>query len=397
MLIDKISDTVTRIGFKNGATLTLIGTAHVSERSVDEVKSVIQNVNPDSICIELDTDRWNKINSTDDSFPSLDLAGVIKNGQTFLVLANLILSGFQKKLNLNKNNIVGEEIVSAGRYAVENNIPLTFADRSITVTLRRAWRNSGFMTRMKLLASLITAAFDKSEISEKELEDLKKSSNIEVMLQSVASELPEIKKALIDERDEYLAGKIYSSDGNNKVAVVGAGHVGGLIKTLLALEEGKTVSFDSLEEVPEKSKAKKLCGYIVPIMLLTAVLSIGVFKGWSQGIGLFTSWAIGNMLTTFVFAIISLAHPLNCIVALLTSPLAVLTPILGVGMITGFVEAKLRPPKVRDVETVTDDISSVKGWFKNRVLHTFLVFMLTSIGSTIGTFITTPILSGLFM
>ena len=135
----------------------------------------------------------------------------------------------------------------------------------------------------------------------------------------------------------------------------------------------------------------------MPIMLLTAVLAIGVFKGWSQGIGLFTSWAIGNMLTTFVFAIISLAHPLNCIVALLTSPLAVLTPILGVGMITGFVEAKLRPPKVRDVETVTDDISSVKGWFKNRVLHTFLVFMLTSIGSTIGTFITTPILSGFFM
>lgn len=397
MLIDKISDTVTRIGFKNGTSLTLIGTAHVSERSVDEVKSVIQSVNTDSICIELDIDRWNKINSKDDSFSSLDLASVIKNGQTFLVLANLILSSFQKKLNLNKNNTVGEEIVSAGRYAVDNNIPLTFADRSITTTLRRAWRTSGFITRMKLLSSLIAAAFDKSEISEKELEDLKKSSNIEVMLQGVADELPEIKKALIDERDMYLAGKIYASSGNNKVAVVGAGHVSGLIKALFSIEEGETVNFDALDTVPEKTKAKRICEYVVPVMLLTAVLAVGVFRGWSQGVGLLTSWAVGNALTTFVFAIISLSHPLNWIVSLLTAPIAALTPILGVGMITGFVEAKLRPPKVRDIENVTDDISSFKGWFKNRVLHTFLVFMLTSIGSTIGTFITTPIISGFFM
>lgn len=397
MLIDKISDTVTRIGFKNGTSLTLIGTAHVSERSAREVKAVLSDVNPDSICIELDEGRWNKINNKDDSYSSLDLASVIKNGQTFFVLANLILSSFQKKLNLNKDNIVGEEIVSAGLYANENNIPLTFADRSIATTLRRAWRSSRFMTKMKLLASLISAAFDKSEITEEELEELKKSSNIEVMLQSIANELPEVKKALIDERDMYLAGRIYASSGKNKVAVVGAGHVSGLIKTLEAIEEGKSVDFEALDKVPEKTRSKKLTEYIVPILILTAVLAVGVFRGWSQGFGLLKSWAVGNMLTTFVFAIISLSHPLNWFVALITAPIAALTPILGVGMITGFVEAKLRPPKIGDMESVTDDMSKIKGWFKNRILHTFLVFILTSVGSSIGTFITTPIISRFFM
>lgn len=397
MLIDKISDTVTRIGFKNGTSLTLIGTAHVSERSVGEVKAVLSDVNPDSICIELDEGRWNKINNKDDSYSSLDLASVIKNGQTFFVLANLILSSFQKKLNLNKDNIVGEEIVSAGLYANENNIPLTFADRSIATTLRRAWRSSRFMTKMKLLASLISAAFDKSEITEEELEELKKSSNIEVMLQSIANELPEVKKALIDERDMYLAGRIYASSGKNKVAVVGAGHVSGLIKTLEAIEEGESVDFEELDKVPEKTRSKKLTEYIVPILILTAVLAVGVFRGWSQGFGLLKSWAVGNMLTTFVFAIISLSHPLNWFVALITAPIAALTPILGVGMITGFVEAKLRPPKIGDMESVTDDMSKIKGWFKNRILHTFLVFILTSVGSSVGTFITTPIISRFFM
>lgn len=398
MTVEKLTDTITRIGFKNGTTLTLIGTAHISENSTSEVKKAIEEINPDRICIELDKDRWDKVHEKNDEkgFSELDLVSVIKNGKTFLLLANLILASFQKRLNLNKSGTVGEEIISAGDTAIEKGIPLTLADRSITVTLQRVWRLSKWWSKMKMLSSLLASAFDKSSLTEEEIDEFKKSSNIEVMLSEVAKELPEAKSALIDERDKYLATKIYEAEGTNKIAVVGQGHTEGLIKTLENLENGEKVDTSELERVPQKTRGKKLAGWIVPILLLIVVLAIGVFKGWQYGVRAFVIWAISNALTTFVFSILSLSHPVVWFVGAITAPIAALTPVLGVGMFTGIVQARLKKPLVKDLENMTDDVSTFKGWFKNRVLHVFTVFILTSVGSTLGTLVVFPILTKAF-
>lgn len=397
MTVEKLTDTITRIGFKNGTVLTLIGTAHVSENSTEEVKKTIAEVNPDRICIELDSDRWQKVHEKDeDSFSNLDVVSVIKNGKTFLLLANLILSSFQKRLNLNKSGTVGEEIIGAGEYANENNIPLTLADRNIAVTLKRVWRLSKGGSKTKMLSSLLEAAFDKNTITEEEIEELKKTSNIEVMLEKVAKELPEAKRALIDERDEYLASKIYNAEGKNKVAVVGQGHTLGLIKTLERLENGEIIDIAELEKIPEKSRAKKVMNWFIPTLILVVVLAIGIFKGWQYGLRAFIIWALSNAATTFVFSILSLSHPLVWFVGAITAPIAALTPVLGVGMFTGIVQAKLKKPLVSDIENLTDDVSTFKGWFKNRFLHALTVFFLTSVGSTLGTFVVFPILTKAF-
>lgn len=398
MTVEKITDTITRIGFKNDTTLTLIGTAHISENSTAEVRQTIESINPDRICIELDKDRWDKVHEKDDEnkFSELDLVSVIKKGKTFLLLANLILASFQKRLNLNKSGTVGEEIISAGDAAIEKGIPLTLADRSITVTLQRVWRLSKGWSKIKMLSSLLASAFDKTSLTEEEVEEFKKASNIEVMLEEVAKELPEAKGALIDERDKYLATKIYEAEGKNKVAVVGQGHATGLIKTLESLENGEKVDTAELDRVPQKSRAKKFAGWIIPILLLIVVLSIGIFKGWQYGVRAFVIWAISNALTTFVFSILSLSHPLVWFVGAITAPIAALTPVLGVGMFTGIVQARLKKPLVKDLENMTDDVSTFKGWFKNRVLHVFTVFILSSVGSTLGTLVVFPILTKVF-
>ena len=394
MNIEKLTDTLWRICFNNGTKLTLIGTAHVSEKSKDEVLSAIDEFNPDSICIELDKSRWDKLHSSDkNSFSSEDLVSVIKSGKTFLMLANLILASFQKKLNLNKDNTVGAEIVAAGEVAMERGMPLTLADREISITLKRAWHSSKLLPKAKMATSLLSAAFDKTSITEEELEDLKKTSNIEVMLNKVAEDLPDVKASLIDERDTYLAGKIYEASGVNKLAVVGAGHMNGIVKALEKQEQGLKIDFDNLNIIPKKSKAKAILEWSIPFIIVAIIVIVSLFKGLERGLEVFALWAISNALTTFVFGIISLAHPLNWIIGAVFAPIAVLSPVLGIGMITGIAEAKLRPPKVKDAENVSDDVSTFKGWFKNRILHVFTVFMLTSVGSVIGTLVVTPIVT----
>ena len=126
------------------------------------------------------------------------------------------------------------------------------------------------------------------------------------------------------------------------------------------------------------------------------MLAIGVFKGWQYGVRAFVIWAISNALTTFVFSILSLSHPVVWFVGAITAPIAALTPVLGVGMFTGIVQARLKKPLVKDLENMTDDVSTFKGWFKNRVLHVFTVFILTSVGSTLGTLVVFPILTKAF-
>ena len=148
--------------------------------------------------------------------------------------------------------------------------------------------------------------------------------------------------------------------------------------------------------MPKKSRAKKILEWSIPFLIIAIIVVISVIKGIKVGLEMLAIWAVSNALTTLIFGALSLAHPLNLIIGAIASPFAVLSPIIGIGMITGVVEAKLRPPKVSDAETLSDDVSTFKGWFKNRILHVFTVFMFTSIGSVIGTVLVAPIVAGLW-
>ena len=396
MNVEKVSDTINKIFLDNGDEIILVGTAHVSQNSVDEVRQVIEEENPDRICLELDKGRYDS-KTKESSYANMDLVKVFKEGKTFLLLANTALASFQKKMGTQTGSAPGEEILGAGKIATEKGIPFSLCDREIQVTLKRAWAKSNLWNKAKLIGTLLSSAFDKEEFKPEELEELKKSDTLQEMMNELAKELPGAKEALIDERDRYLATNIMEAPGHKKVAVIGAGHANGIIKTIGKLEKGElSKDLSDISQAPKPSKAGKIAGWAVPIAIIAIVVIVGFMQGFDQGLKYFVIWACTNSLTTVLFSILSYAHPLNWLVSAIAAPIAVLNPAIGVGIITGIAEAKLRKPKVKDFETISDDISTFKGWFKNRVLHAFTVFFATSIGSILGTFVLFPIMLKIF-
>ncbi|MCF0237431.1 MAG: TraB/GumN family protein [Sphaerochaetaceae bacterium] len=396
MRVEKVSDTVNKLFLDNNDEIILVGTAHVSQNSVEEVTNVIDTECPDHVCLELDKGRFDS-KTKEQSYANMDLVKVFKEGKAFLVLANTALASFQKKMGYQTGSAPGEEILSAGRIAKERNIPFSLCDREIQITFKRAWSMSNLWNKAKLIGALISSAFDKEEFKPEELEELKKSDTLQELMNELSKELPGAKKALIDERDRYLATSILCAPGHKKVAVIGAGHANGIIKTIELLEK-KELSTDlsDISQAPKPSKVSSIIGWTIPIIIVASVVIAGFFKGFDQGLKYFLIWACTNSLSTVLFSILSNAHPLNWIVAAIGAPLAVLNPALGVGLFTGIAEAKLRKPRVKDFEQVADDIATFKGWFSNRVLHAFLIFFTTSLGSIIGTFVLTPIMLKIF-
>ena len=396
MNVEKVSDTINKIFLDNGDEIILVGTAHVSQNSVDEVRQVIEEENPDRICLELDKGRYDS-KTKESSYANMDLVKVFKEGKTFLLLANTALASFQKKMGTQTGSAPGEEILGAGKIATEKGIPFSLCDREIQVTLKRAWSKSNLWNKAKLIGTLLSSAFNKEEFKPEELEELKKSDTLQEMMNELAKELPGAKEALIDERDRYLATNIMEAPGHKKVAVIGAGHANGIIKTIEKLEKGElSKDLSDISQAPKPSKAGKIAGWAVPIAIIAIVVIVGFMQGFDQGLKYFIIWACTNSLTTVLFSILSYAHPLNWLVSAIAAPIAVLNPAIGVGIITGIAEAKLRKPKVKDFETISNDISTFKGWFKNRVLHAFTVFFATSIGSILGTFVLFPIMLKIF-
>ncbi len=392
MQVENLAESLNRITLNDGRKITLIGTAHISSGSVELVEKTIEEENPDRICIELDESRM-KSKSEKQSWENMDIRKVFKEGRGFFLLANTALASFQKRMGEQTGIKPGEEILTAAKIAKEKNIPLSLCDREIQVTFKRAWAKSSFYNKCKLLATLISAAFSDEKITEEDIEDLKKQDTLETMMSEIAKELPTVKEVLIDERDRYLATSIYKQEGNNKVAVIGAGHMGGVIKTIDSLEKGEIDSdISEIASVPPKKKSSKYLSYIVPTLIVLLVILGIAINGWDQGLRMFLYWMAACAGCTFASSIFSLAHPLNIIISSITAPFFALNPVLGVGMLSGVLEATFRKPKVKDFENMTDDAGKLKGWYKNRILHALLAFFLSSIGSMIGTFVAFPML-----
>lgn len=390
--VERISDTMQRLLCAEGKEITLVGTAHVSQDSVDEVARTIEEINPDRICVELDEGRYRSKTEKQD-WEALNIKTILKENKGFLMLANMALSSYQKKLGAQMGVSPGDEIMRAANLATERNIPLSLCDREIQVTFKRAWRLSNWWNKIKLISSLLTAVFSDEKISNEELEKLKETNVLQSMLDEMANELPTVKKVLIDERDQFLASKIYSAPGNRIVAVVGAGHAPGLVAHMEKLDRKEAATdTSSITEVPPPSKAGQVFSWVIVLALL-GIIALGfVRSGWDQGIEMFLYWFALNASLTGLAAILSLAHPVTIILSMLAAPVTALSPTLGVGMVAGLLEASMRKPRVRDFEQVTEDISRFKGWFSNRIIHALMIFMTTSIFASIGTFIAFPLL-----
>ena len=221
-----------------GREIILVGTAHVSKASIEEVKRAIDEQKPDVLAVELDENRRENMENPE-TWKNMDIIKVLKNGQGFLLLANLVLSAYQKKMGDNSGINPGEEMIAAINRAKEMNIESVMVDRPISITLRRAWSKNSFSGKMKLLGILFSSTFSNDDVSPDEIENLKKVSEMDSMMSGLSSYLPAVKEVLIDERDKFLASKIWNCRGDRVLAVLGAGHLVGVQKHIerIAAEE----------------------------------------------------------------------------------------------------------------------------------------------------------------
>ena len=363
--------------------IILVGTAHVSQKSVDLVHEVIKTEQPDCVCIELDEKRFESL-SQKDRWQNLDIREIIRKKQLATLMVNLTLASYQKKLGDQLGVTPGSELLEAAKTAQKYNIPISLCDRDVRVTLRRAWKKTSLFKKGYLLASLLASLFDTTEINEDKLDELKNSDALSELLNEMGNALPEIKEVLIDERDTFLAEKIKATTGQKLVAVVGAGHVQGIKE---GIKEDQSTQMAEINTIPQISSLWKLIGWLIPILIIGSIGYIGMNKGLLAAGENIIYWVLANGIPSAIGALIGLAHPMTILSAFVSAPITSLTPVIGAGYVCAFVQAMMQPPLVREFETAMEDMSVITGWWKNKLLKVFLAFILPGIGSMIGTWI----------
>ncbi|MBU0731201.1 MAG: TraB/GumN family protein [Proteobacteria bacterium] len=367
----------------NGRKIILIGTAHISRHSVDLVREVIEKEMPDQVCIELDEKRYEALTKKQ-RWENLNLKEIIVKKQLSHLLANLVLASYQKKLGDQLGVKPGTELLEAAKAAEENNIPISLADRDVRVTMRRAWHATSFFKKSYLLATLFASLFDSTAITEEKLTELKETDMLSELMAELGQALPELKRVLIDERDTFLAEKVKESTGNKVVAVVGAGHVEGIKK---AFTEDRRNQMEEINTIPPVSPIWKTIGWTIPAIILASLGMIAFRKGGAVAGDNLIYWILANGIPSSIGAMLALAHPITILSAFAAAPITSLTPVIGAGYVTAFVQVMVCPPLVREFEVVLEDMGTFSGWWKNKVLRVFLAFLLPGFGSMIGTYI----------
>ncbi len=367
----------------DGREFVLIGTAHVSRESADLVREVIEKERPDCVCVELDAQRHEAL-AHRTRWERLDLKEVIRKKQLAALLVNLLLSSYQKRLGGSLGVRPGTELLEATKVAEERGIPVALCDRDVRITLRRAWSSLSLWKKSMLLSSIGVGAFEKPDLSEEDLRRLREQDVLTEMMRELGESLPTLKRVLIDERDAYLTRKILDAPGERVVAVVGAGHVPGIRR---ALQERPHVDIEELERIPPVPAVWKWVGWGIPLLILGSLAWIGIDKGAVVAGQNLAFWILANGVPATLGAAVALAHPVVVAAAFAVAPVTSLIPVIGAGYVLAFLQAYLSPPVVREFEVVSDDAGSPRGWWRNRLLRVLLVFILTTLGSLVGTYV----------
>jgi len=376
--VTEVEPGVTRIE-SHDRTIHLVGTAHVSRASADLVDRILNDLRPDTICVELCQSRLESLQNPE-AWRNTDVFKVIKDGRGYVLMAQIILAGFQKRLAQQFGVQPGEEMRRALAYAKNTSTELAVVDRNIRTTLKRAWSGSGLWGFAKITASLIESMFVKDEMSEAQIEELKHGDALSAVMSEFSAALPGVKRALIDERDQYMAKNISSVRGKNVVAILGAGHIPGIVNNF-----GREINMEELDSLPPPSSMNKFLVWAFPA-LLAVLMVVGFFRSGGQAsLQVFEIWAICNMIGAALGAAAAFGHPLSVLTAFLTGPFAAIHPVIAVGWLAALVEAFVRKPRVLDFESLSTDVTSVRGLWKNRVSRIFLVLILANLGSVLGT------------
>jgi len=373
--------------------IILVGTAHISKDSVEEVKEVIEKYKPDIVAVELCKRRYDAITKKD-QWESTPVDKLLKSNNAYLMLAQTFLSAIQRKLGKEYGVEPGSEMIAAMKEAEKRGLEVALVDRDISITLKRAWRKMGIREKFRLTWEFLKAimGYDEEELEELDLKKLMDQDVISALMDEFSEIAPSITDVLIHERDIYIAKKILDESKKGKVvAVVGAGHLKG-IKEQLEKKELK-IDLKTLEDVPKKRvKISKVIGYSIPVLFVALIAWLfyargpsafdelkNVFLWWFLIIGGFS--AIGTLIAR--------GHPFSILTAFVAAPFTALHPAIAAGWVAGYVEAKLRTPVVKDFQDLSK-IEGFKDFWNNKVIRLLMVVALANLGSMIGTIVAFP-------
>ena len=273
-------------------------------------------------------------------------------------------------------------MLEAAKFAEFQGAHLILADRDVRITLQRTWNSLGFLAKIKVMGHLLIGLLLQEEISQEEVEKLKEGDALSEAMKALAYQSPELKRILINERDQYMAENIRKAPGQKVVAVVGAGHVAGLLKEL-----ERNHQLEILETVPPPSVIFKLLKWIIPAVILT-IIAFGFFAS-DAGVSwkMIQRWFLINGALSAFGAALALAHPLTILSAFVAAPFTSLNPTIAAGWVAGLVEALVQKPQVRDFEQLSDDVTSLRGFWRNKITRILLVVVFANLGSTLGTLV----------
>lgn len=374
------------INLSHDRTLYLFGTAHVSEKSAEDVKTLIEFLKPKTVAIELCQQRFESLKNPE-QWKNTDIFTLIKSGKSSVLLVQLILASYQKRIAAKLKVKPGAEMHMAIQCADSNHIPVTLIDRDIKVTLRRAWAKISILDTFKILFSSICSSSSESDITEAEIESLKHEDQLSSALKEFSDQLPKLKNALVDERDIYMASMLQDLHmGDEKctiLAVVGAGHVPGMTK-LLRESDGDIIDRKEISEIPPPSFFTKFLLYGVPALLLILTVYIFLVFDYRTGLSMLGTWCFTTGICAAIGATLALAHPLSILAAGIIAPFAAIHPGIATGWVSGLVEAWIRKPTVSDFENISEELSTFKGLWTNRVMRTLLVVAFSNLGCMVG-------------
>jgi pheromone shutdown-related protein TraB len=368
---------------RDGVRYTILGTAHVSKSSADAVEHLIKTGEFDAVAIELDAGRHAALTDPD-RWAKMDLFKVLRQGKAGMMAANLALSAFQQRIADQFGIEPGQEMRVAIKTAKEANLPLLLVDREVGTTLRRVYRNVGFWQRLTLFSGLLAGVFSNEKVSEEEIEKLKQGDMLESTFSEFAQSSEKLYTPLIAERDQYMAAKLRENKTHkNVLVVIGAGHLKGLVNHLKTDNEDSKAITKRLESIPPPETWTKLLPWLL-VAFVVGGFVIGFLRDPNVGLRLLSDWALITGILGAVGALAALAHPVTILVTALAAPITTLHPLLGVGIFAAAVELWFRKPNVGDFNNLRKDVTSLRGWYKNRVARVLLVFILSSIGASIG-------------
>lgn len=374
----------------NNCSVTLLGTAHVSKASADKVQELIATGKYDAVAVELCPSR-HKVIVNPDAMAKMDLFQIIKKGQASMVAASLALGAFQQRMAEQFDIEPGAEMRVAIKDAQAAKLPVLLIDREIGTTLKRIYRNVPWWKRFNLFAGLIASVISKEKFSAAEIERLKEGDVLESSFAQFAENEKDLFRPLISERDEYMSARLIKECKENNyqhiLAVIGAGHLNGMAQQL----ETQSITnpderIAQLDTIPAPSQWLKFIPWII-VALILAGFAIGFTRSPEMGTAMVVDWILINGGLSALGAAIAFAHPLSILTAFLAAPLTSLNPTIGAGMVVAAVETYLRKPKVSDFNRLRADTTSLKGWWSNQVTRILLIFILSTLGSAIGTYV----------